>query len=237
MSKNQVKSVSQSIIDALLTGESLTIREITEMIYETTRKRVASQDVASMMARLHDSRKCDLGFFITRVRKDKHYVYRVVPELLEIPIDKIYGLARRTGRDRCSLSQIVVEFPELHKYVDASALQRDKDGRKATAEKKPTPKVTQKAAGAPAKTPAKKVSAPIPPPDISPVQIESHAAKTEPSETESAIVTATTAGTAPKEALPSGQTVVLSLPEDLRINLNLNVTINFEGFGLNSKTA
>lgn len=66
--KKADKSNAQLIIGALLSGKSLRSREISEMVLEDSGKEIKVQDVASMLSKLSDSQKCDLGF-LSRERR------------------------------------------------------------------------------------------------------------------------------------------------------------------------
>jgi hypothetical protein len=90
------------------------------MVSEAKGQEVKIQDVASMLSKLTDTNKCDLGFFIKRTKDDLGFVYHLVEEVLAIPADKVYGLARKIGKDRYTLEQAAKDYPELGKYIGTS---------------------------------------------------------------------------------------------------------------------
>jgi hypothetical protein len=120
MKKKGKKSNAQLIIDVLLTGRHLRSREISDMVSEAKGQEVKIQDIASMLSKLTDTNKCDLGFFIKRTKDDLGFVYHMVEEVLPIPADKVYGLARKIGKDRYTLEQAAKDHPKLKQYIGTS---------------------------------------------------------------------------------------------------------------------
>lgn len=238
MEQEQPKSVSQHIIDALLTGERLTIHEIAGMVREAAKRKVASQDIASMMARIQSRQKCDFGFFINREKDDKRYVYQVVPEILQVPIDKIYSLARKTGKDRYTLIDLVKEYPNLKPYVDEKTLEAEKEKVKAKPVEKPAAKSKPNKRQATRKTRSSRYKDKTSGPDLDsaiaeqPEQPDQAPASTSSISTELSILNTETIA---KTALAAiGQAIGAVLPDNLQIKLNLNVTVRFEGFSIDS---
>lgn len=144
MRKKKGKSTVQLIIDALMTGQPLKSKDIARMIYDETGKDVKIQDIASMLSRISNIDKCDLGYFIQRKLEGNSYVYSIVDEVLEFPDEKVYGLTLKTGDRRYSMAQAVKDFPELEKYVDEarSKIKRRKPSDKNI--KKPVKPVKKK---------------------------------------------------------------------------------------------
>lgn len=111
------KTNSEFIIDALLTGEQMRSPEITVKVSELANKEVKIQDVASILAKLSNSEKCDLGFLITKTKTDRGYVYGLVKEVEGLTPEDLYGMTRKTGQDRFSIEEAVEKVPELKQYV------------------------------------------------------------------------------------------------------------------------
>ena len=63
MSKEK-KTNSELIIDTLRSGKALRSPDITSMVAESSGKDIKIQDVASILAKLSNSSKCDLGYLI-----------------------------------------------------------------------------------------------------------------------------------------------------------------------------
>ncbi|MCF8028949.1 MAG: hypothetical protein K9K81_11335 [Desulfobacteraceae bacterium] len=116
------KTNSEFIIDALLTGRDLRSPEITQLVTEQSGKSIKIQDIASILAKLSNSEKCDLGFFIYKKRSAKGYTYHLVPEALTLPAEALYGLTRKTGKNRYTLEQTLADYPDLKKYVSSARL-------------------------------------------------------------------------------------------------------------------
>jgi hypothetical protein len=150
------KSNAQLIIETLMSGETLRSREISDRISEAAGRDIKVQDVASMLSKLSDSKKCNLGFFIQRTKDGIGFVYQVADELLELSKAQAYGLALKTGKEKYPLEQALKDFPGLKKYVEPS---KAKSTAKKTAGKKAvTPVKVEKPAKTPKsqKTPAAK---------------------------------------------------------------------------------
>jgi hypothetical protein len=130
--QNKTKSNVQLVIDALMTGDILKSREIAERVSQAAGKEVKIQDIASMLAKLTDGKKCDLGFFIAKTKDGNTYDYQVVEEARRLSSDQAYDLARKIGKNRFTLEQAISEFPELKKYVDGR-----RSGRSAQKQKAP----------------------------------------------------------------------------------------------------
>ena len=78
--KKTKKTNSELIIDTLLTGRSLRSPDITAMVSEASGKEIKIQDVASILAKLSNNEKCDLGYLISKKKTDRGYVYSLVKE-------------------------------------------------------------------------------------------------------------------------------------------------------------
>ena len=84
--KKQKKSRTniQLIVGTLLKGRVLGSRDISEMILDEEGKEIKIQDVASMLSKISSSKKCDLGFFITRKKKGNSFSYQMAKEALKL---------------------------------------------------------------------------------------------------------------------------------------------------------
>ncbi|MGM0453469.1 MAG: hypothetical protein ACQERN_09930 [Thermodesulfobacteriota bacterium] len=116
------KTNSEYIIDALRSGENLRSPDITERVSQLAGKEMKIQDIASILAKLSNSEKCDLGFFIQKKKTHKGYTYNLVPEAFDLHPEHLYDLTRKTGKNRYTLEQAIEQQPELKKHVKASRL-------------------------------------------------------------------------------------------------------------------
>lgn len=117
MTAKEKKSTVHLIIETLMSGDPLRSKDITDIISGTSGKVVKVQDVASMLSRITDANKCELGFFIQKKRDGNRYTYRVVDEFLNVSPKQAYGMTLKTGKGRYSLEQALRDFPVLGKYV------------------------------------------------------------------------------------------------------------------------
>lgn len=119
MTEKEKKSTVHLIIETLMSGDPLRSKEITDIISDTSGKTVKVQDVASMLSRITDADKCELGYFIHKEREGNRFTYRVVDEFLNLSPKQAYGMTLKTGKERYPLDQALKDFPVLGKYVDA----------------------------------------------------------------------------------------------------------------------
>jgi len=133
------KTNSERIIEALRSGDALRSPEIAERASAIGGKTIAIQDVASLLHRLTNPKRCDLALFIRKEQKKGKYIYQLVPEALELEPEKLYGLSRKTGKDKYPLSDALKDYPALEKYVPAR--------RKKEIESVGLPKSPQKSRG------------------------------------------------------------------------------------------
>lgn len=111
------KTNSEYIIDTLRTGQTLRSPEITQMVSDAAGKEVKIQDIASIIAKLSNSDKCDLGYFIKKKKTDRGYVYSLTKEAMELTAEQTYDLTRKTGKDRFTIHEAVKKFPALKKHI------------------------------------------------------------------------------------------------------------------------
>lgn len=114
------KTNSEFIIDALLNSEPLRSPDITAKVSELAGKEVKIQDVASILAKLSNSAKCDLGYLISKKKTDRGYVYSIVKEAGDLEPEQIYDLTRKTGKDRFTIQDAVKKAPGLKKYIKSA---------------------------------------------------------------------------------------------------------------------
>jgi hypothetical protein len=122
--KHGKKTNSEYIIDALRFGNDLRSPEITEKVSELSGKKMKIQDIASILAKLSNSEKSDLGFFIQKKKTPRGYTYNLVPEIFELHEEQIYDLTRKTGQNRFTLEEAIDRSPGLKKYVKVSRLRQ-----------------------------------------------------------------------------------------------------------------
>ena len=118
------KTNSEYIIDSLRFNKDLRSPEITQKVSELSGKEMKIQDIASILAKLSNSEKCDLGFFIHKKKTPRGYTYNLVPEIFELEPAQIYDLTRKTGKNRFTLENALLKSPGLKKYVKASRLKQ-----------------------------------------------------------------------------------------------------------------
>ncbi len=122
--KRKTKTSSELIIDALRTGDELKLSEITNLISQYTGKDIKIQNVSSTMAKLSDSEKTEIGYFINRHKTKQGYTYKLADEALELTPEQTYGLVRKVGKDRYTLKDAVEQVPSLNKYVQANGAKK-----------------------------------------------------------------------------------------------------------------
>jgi len=114
------KTNSELIIDTLRSGDSLRSPDITARVSELGGKEVKIQDVASILAKLSNSSKCDLGYIISKKKTERGYVYDLVKEAAGLEAEQIYDLTRKTGKDRFTINDAVKKVPGLKKYLKSA---------------------------------------------------------------------------------------------------------------------
>jgi hypothetical protein len=123
------KTNSEMIIDALRAGHPLRSPDITEKVSEAAGKEIKIQDVASILAKLSNSEKCDLGYLISKKKTDRGYVYSLVKEAFSLTPEQTYDLTRKTGKDRFTMEEAVKKIPGLKKHIKPSVTNSRKIGR------------------------------------------------------------------------------------------------------------
>ncbi len=107
------------------------------MVAESSGKDIKIQDVASILAKLSNSKKCDLGYLIKKQKTDRGYVYSLVKEAFNLTPEQTYDLTRKTGKNRFTLEEAIRKYPGLKKYVKSGT-------RTRTVAKKPETRSTKR---------------------------------------------------------------------------------------------
>jgi hypothetical protein len=146
------KTQSKYVLDALMTGRSMLLSDITRIISEAAGKEIKIQNTASLMAKLSNPRQFQTGHFIIKSKTQDGYEYSLAPEILALSSEELYGLTRKIGKDRFTLEMALKKVPELEKYLKKSSKttrRRKSAGRKpatpivSSARKKSAPKKTK----------------------------------------------------------------------------------------------
>ena len=124
--KEGKKTVSQLIINTLMTGKTLRARDVSSMVSEAAGKEIKVQDVSNMLYRISDDSKCALGNFVNRKKQNNRYVYSMVDEALNLSEKEAYGLYLKVGSGRYALESAIEDHPELGKYVKPGKLDKEK---------------------------------------------------------------------------------------------------------------
>jgi len=161
MAKKKVnKSNTQLIVDTLLTGTSLRSRDISRLISKAAGREVKIQDVASMLSKLSDSKKCDLGHFIKRVKDGTGFVYNMADEARELSEKQAYGLTLKTGPDKYPLAQALKDFPGLSQYTESGKAKSKPQKKAARKPVRPAETVKKPAVAKKTSVPQKAVESP-----------------------------------------------------------------------------
>lgn len=119
------KTVSEHIIDLLRTGESLRLSEITDLVNEKLDRKAKIQGISSVLSRLSNTDKCELGYFIDKKKKDKKgYVYKLVGLARNLEPEQLYDLSRNSGKNRFTLKDALKKHPGLKNYTLPSKSRR-----------------------------------------------------------------------------------------------------------------
>jgi len=131
-----MKTKGEVIIEALKSGDDLSLSEIVDYVSQSTGQQVRNTDVSPVLSKLSRPDKSDIGFFIQRRKKPKHpYRYKFVPEALEMTTDELIDLFRKIGKNRFTLENAVEKYPGIKKYVKSNMLKTPKKTKTKTPEK------------------------------------------------------------------------------------------------------
>ena len=131
------KTISEHVLDALMSGKTLLLSDITKRVSESAGKEVKIQDISSLMARLSNPGQFQTGHFIIKTKTPNGFEYSLVPEILALAPEEIYDLTRKVGKDRFTLEMAIEKIPELAQYVKKTGKTA---GKKKSAVKKPAKK-------------------------------------------------------------------------------------------------
>jgi len=120
---NDKKTRNEFIVDALLSGEPRRVAEITRMISDAMGEEIRGQDVSSLVAKLANIDKCNLGYFMKKEKTGSGFKFSLVNEIRELATDEIYALTRKFGRYSFTLEEAIRKVPKLKKYVTAAKRQ------------------------------------------------------------------------------------------------------------------
>jgi predicted transcriptional regulator len=149
------KSNVQMIIDAMLHHGPVKSKEISEIVTEMAGKEVKVQDVASMLSRLSNEAKCDLGYFIKKEKDGNSYRYSFVEEFQPLGDETAYGLTLRTGQHQVALDDLLEEKPELKPYVENPRTKPRRTRKKGARLRAPAQRTkSRRGPGRPPKNPA-----------------------------------------------------------------------------------
>lgn len=225
MEKNG-KSNVQWIVHVLLKGKALKSKEIAEAMSEAAEKEIKVQDVASMLSRVSDPTKCDLGFFIKKIQDGKSYLYTFHDEAMDLSEEQLYGLYLKTGGQRYPLEKAVEDYPDLKKLVPNDVIESAQSGERRRRKKKnkrtaaASPKASEVARTSSVAASAKPEMTPPPP-----------AAAVEESRPVHVDRTAEVAESVQEKVSGMLGNVQKGEGPESDLNININISVRFEGFG------
>jgi len=112
------KTNIQQVIGILLQGEPMKSRDIAEALSRRSGREVKIGTVSSLLSRISDPEKCDLGRFIHKEKDGNAWVYRMADEARALSEYQAYGLTLKTGDEQYPLERALREYPDLRKYVE-----------------------------------------------------------------------------------------------------------------------
>jgi len=159
--KKENKTRSEYILDVLLTGKTLLLSDITRMVSDASGKEIKIQDTSSLMARLSNSRQFHTGHFINKNKTPQGYEYSLVPEILKLAPEQLYGLTRKIGKDRFTLEMALEKIPELAQYVKKPSKSAKPAAKRKPAIVKAKAAASKAAKGKPGRKPLPKPPEPV----------------------------------------------------------------------------
>ena len=127
------KTRTHYVLDVLRSEKALNSRQIRERVATLSGKNIKAKDILQILNKISDPRKSEIGSFITKKKQSGLYEYRVVPEILGLSVEEMYGLTTKQGRKRFTQEMALKKIPQLKKYVK-KARQR----KKASSSKSPS---------------------------------------------------------------------------------------------------
>ncbi|MFZ2634228.1 MAG: hypothetical protein WA081_17580 [Desulfosalsimonadaceae bacterium] len=155
------KNRLENALDPLLTGKALLLSEIAKMVSDSTGEEIKIQYITRLMAKLRSTWTFEIGYFIKKNKTSQGYIFQLVPEILNLAPEEIYGLIRKTGKDRFTLEMALEKIPELRQYVKKTIkIKRKAEIKEPPVEKKAaTMKPAKKSATSQVKASVKKSKA------------------------------------------------------------------------------
>jgi hypothetical protein len=126
------KTHSEMILDALLAGSPLLLKDITQKVGEASGNAVKIQEIGSLMTRLSNPERCEIGYFIRKIKTSQGFEYSLIAKILDLSPEEIYGLIRKTGKGRFTLEMVLKKIPELNRYVRKVAGHNEKEASAKT---------------------------------------------------------------------------------------------------------
>jgi hypothetical protein len=153
ISNNKPRSNIQIVIQSLLTGQRLSAKQLIEIIEKETGRIAKVRNISSLLSKLANSVKCDLGNFIEKFELDSGYEYQLIKSALTLTPEEVYGLTLKTGKGKVSLKEALNKYPHLSESLGKVSVKKAKN-------KKAAQKAAQKAAKKAAKKAASKEAVP-----------------------------------------------------------------------------
>ncbi|MFO7885335.1 MAG: hypothetical protein R6U68_10970 [Desulfobacteraceae bacterium] len=135
---------SQLIVRVLLSGRALTSNDISKKIAESEGKTIRPQDTSSILSKISNPEKSNLGFFIDRTMGKNAFYYKLKKDALVLSEEQAYGLTLKKGPNCFSIEELKQQFPDLAKYIQPGKKiehprKRKTVGSKANQKKVPQP--------------------------------------------------------------------------------------------------
>ena len=117
------KTRTHYVLEVLRSEKALNSRQIKERVASLSGENIKAKDILQILNKISDPQKSEIGSFITKNKNDGLYEYRVVPEILGLTAEEMYGLTTKQGRKRFTQEMALEKNPQLKKYVK-KAMQR-----------------------------------------------------------------------------------------------------------------
>ncbi|MEA2060603.1 MAG: hypothetical protein U9P10_08910 [Thermodesulfobacteriota bacterium] len=135
---------SQLIVRVLLSGRALTSNDVSKEIAESEGKTIRAQDTSSILSKISNPEKSNLGFFIDRTMGENAFYYKLKKDALVLSEKQAYGLTLKKGPNCFSVEELKQQFPDLAKHIQpGKKIERPRKrkivGSKTNQEKVPQP--------------------------------------------------------------------------------------------------
>ena len=111
------ESNTQLIIKALLTGNALKTKDIAKITFETSQRNINPNQIASILKKISNKDKCELGYFIERKRQGYGFTYQIAKEALVLSEKQAYELSLKNRKNSYNLEKAFLEYPKLEHYI------------------------------------------------------------------------------------------------------------------------